>query len=452
MSPLKLTIYLIDDEKDLLAANPFLQGRSVLGFYSPDIEQIYAVSGSLENTARQRNMPRNVRADDARTVLFHEYAHHYVHANNRVAYPSWYHEGFAEFLSTAEFRSGGVDIGKFTMNRAYWLQQRDWMPLQMLLSSRPMELTSEQNALFYAQAWLLTHMLFVRRERAQGFDRYVRALQQGGDPLKLVEESFGVSVEQLDRELQTYKTSSIAFWRMDGMALDAPEITIQRLSPAADALLLPGVFLRSRPGPEAAAGALAAVRTTVKQHANDAYALRIAAMAEVWHGDNTEARRLVDQALAIDANNAEAHHLSGLCHLRAGRANDDNGLFEQASEAFLKAHALDGTRASSIFRYVEAEMHLDVFDNSLVDALVSACNLAPQVGAIAATTASALMLNERFAEAATVLRPIAANPHGGEFAAKARELLDQAAAEDSARFTFFGYAYFPDDQRFVVPE
>ncbi len=441
----KLPIYMTENERDFLATRPSMKGTNIAGFYSPSLEEVYAVSSKHKNEARQRDMPRNIRADDSRTTLFHEYAHHFIFSNNRAPYPSWYHEGFAEFLSTLEFRGGNAEIGKFTPNRAYWLQRGDWLDIETMLTHQPYELTGSQSVQFYAQAWLLTHMLFVRKDRAAGFDAYIRAIQDGGDPIGSFEPAFGLTTKQFEKELQDYKRGSIQFWRMEGARPISDGVTVRRLHASADELLLPAVFLRTMPDRESAAETVAYVRAEAKRHPDQPFAMSVGALAEVWYGDPAEARRQIDALLALQPD-ADAEHLSGLCDLRAAYRSEDEALFKRARSAFGRAYNLDNKRVPSMFRYVECGLAIEGrMDEPMLDVLVAACNLSPQVSILAITTASGLMANDRFSEAQFVLRPIASNPHGGELAKLAGRMLEDATAEEGSTFYFVGGLHGFDD-------
>ena len=116
----KLTVYLVGNRRDFTASNPDMSS-GVAGYYEARLEQIRTVNSARADFERQRDMPRNVRALDSRVVMFHEYVHHLSFTNMRVAYPPWYQEGFAEFLSTVEFTDTQCDIGKFSNDRAAWL-------------------------------------------------------------------------------------------------------------------------------------------------------------------------------------------------------------------------------------------------------------------------------------------------------------------------------------------
>lgn len=439
-SPLRLTVYNTTSKRELETAEPGV-GDGTLGFYQSSIEHIRAVSSTDRNMERQRDVPRHARAMDARTVLFHEYAHHHMRANNRLAYPAWYTEGFAEFLSTVEFTDKGADIGKVTVNRATWIIHGDWLPIEPFLTKHPFQLkNTEEVAQFYAQAWMAAHYMFSTPERAAGFDRYTAALLKGGDLLGSFEPSFGVTPQQFDKELKDYKRKPIRFWTLGESKPDASSIKVERLGRSADELLLPMSFLRVLPPREQAKDTIARVSEEVKKYPEDPYVRQCKAMVEVWYGDLAEARKQLDSLLALDALSADVHHLSGLCDLRAGRQLDDRDMLQRAQNAFGRAHRIDDTRPQTMFRYVEAGLALSGMDEALLDVLVGAYLLAPQVDPIALTTAQALISRERYDEAITVLRPLTAELHGGDMAGLARSLTDAALAKDQTVFNFFGAA------------
>ncbi len=125
-------VYIAGGSKDFEQIAP-AASPGIAGFYSAGLEEIRAVADVTEANERQRNIDRNVRAMDARVVLFHEYAHHCTRANMRVVYPPWRQEGIAEFLSTVVFTDQGHTLGQFTLNRAPWLTMGGWMRIEDFL-------------------------------------------------------------------------------------------------------------------------------------------------------------------------------------------------------------------------------------------------------------------------------------------------------------------------------
>jgi hypothetical protein len=94
------------------------------------------------------------------TVLLHEYAHHLMMQAIDTPYPEWLVEGFAEFMSTAQFeRDGSVGIGLPANHRYHALINGESLPLETILSGRYDKITVEQRESIYGRGWLLTHFL-----------------------------------------------------------------------------------------------------------------------------------------------------------------------------------------------------------------------------------------------------------------------------------------------------
>lgn len=68
-----------------------------------------------------------------------------------TAYPSWYVEGFAEYVSTAEFKSGKITVGNYSMGRAIGLMNATWVPLDNVITDRLIKMTPEELSQSYAE-------------------------------------------------------------------------------------------------------------------------------------------------------------------------------------------------------------------------------------------------------------------------------------------------------------
>jgi hypothetical protein len=388
-------------------------------------------------------MKNNIRAMDARVVLFHEYAHHFVAANSRTRYPRWYNEGFAEFISSVSLDEREMRVGMFTRNRAAWLMTGDWLEIDKFLKGR--DLDSEETAMFYAQGWLATHMLFMRSERAAGFDRYCKAMEAGQDVIAAFQPSFGISVEEFDKELRRYRREAIKILHLPYEAAAAPTITTQRLTAGADELLAPMSYLQSVPPRTDAKDTVDFVRREAAKHPADPFAQKALAHVDVWYDDLARARTQLDALLATHAGDPDVHHLSGLCDLRRAYQDTDAALFTKARGAFTKAHSLENTRAMSLFRYMECDLNIenDITEH-MAEVLLMAYELAPQVEVIALVTAQALMQLELWKDALFILEPLATSAHA-EQSERVRPILEAARAQQQMTFMLFGSARLLSD-------
>src|SRR5436190_8597766 len=111
----RLTVFIVPTVADVqkLAANRMHLTTNLVGFYQGKAEGSIAIVPKRSNDTKMGDF-----ADQ--DTFFHEYAHHLMFYDIRVATPIWYSEGFAEFMSTATFgKDGSVTLGRPALGRAY---------------------------------------------------------------------------------------------------------------------------------------------------------------------------------------------------------------------------------------------------------------------------------------------------------------------------------------------
>jgi len=427
-SPTRLEVFLFSGRGPFQEAFPGMRPE-ILGIYTADADIIaaYAIFQDVEGLPAQ-------------DVLFHEYAHHFFFQYFANAYPAWYVEGFAEFISTTTFRDDRTLVGRSSDASASTLNDRGqaWMPMERLLIVSPWQLDSRDINKFYAQSWLFTHYLVMTPGKLDQFRNYVGALRHGGDALAAFQTAFGMTPTDMQRTLRIYLAN-----RPHGLALTRPaevahEIANVETLPASAGVLLP-VSTRVRRGvADAEAPALLArVRQLVGATPSDRFALMTLARAEATIGDSNRARALLGPYVQANSNDVEALYLMGLSYITdSGKVEGDarRPLMTQARHYLVQAHRLEENNVAVLYRYAEtfAESRLDetTFNNT-INVLLLAHQLAPQVTEIGFYAASALMSAERNREAALILRPIAYDPHGGEAARQALTMLQQAERRSS---------------------
>jgi tetratricopeptide (TPR) repeat protein len=148
--------------------------------------------------------------EQALNVLFHEYTH-YVVNRNLPSIPAWLNEGLAEFYGTFrdDYRDGRGLIGSPPEARLRTLRSGDpLIPLREMLTAEGAARifrNPRRTSMFYAQAWALVHYLHMQRWAAGGVDlrAYLTAFS-GGATEDAVRRAFGLSIEELERELFGY--------------------------------------------------------------------------------------------------------------------------------------------------------------------------------------------------------------------------------------------------------
>ena len=194
-APSPLRVIAFGSSKEYAA---FRLDRSSPGYYlhSPGRDYIVLAAGSLESTV----------------PVVHEYVHYLLHRRYKHL-PLWLDEGLAEFYSTIEEKNGVVKVG---LAPDAWLDSR---PQKNLACTLPALFGTEQsplaggrqaapNSRFYAQAWLLVHMLWLAPGYASRRENFLAAVEQGESPQNALLRIYGKSLETVENDLANYINAS----------------------------------------------------------------------------------------------------------------------------------------------------------------------------------------------------------------------------------------------------
>ena len=170
-----------------------LDGK-IVGYFLPGMRANYAAV-----------MPSPVKLD---AVLKHEYMHFLVHNRDKLAYPTWFDEGFAELLSTLHVRFAALEYGNTLEQRIYSLEYESWMPFTKVLDARgTASLSHAQMPMFYAQSWLLLHYLMIGRpgtNTSAELQTFLRLRESGLASVPAFEQAFSLKVSTLQSTLRYY--------------------------------------------------------------------------------------------------------------------------------------------------------------------------------------------------------------------------------------------------------
>lgn len=414
-----LDVFLVRAPDRLSAWLPLRPG--VAGFYRADAGRISAVV--VDRPARA---PFDITP---REVLLHEVAHHLLLAGG-LNWPAWYVEGFADYVSTAAFAAGQVELGRAGANRLGWLQRGDWLPIDRILAFDPERAPPADVARFYAQSWLLVHWLRHDEGRARHLQAYLAAFAAGADPVEAFRQHVAADLPSVETALRAYLASGpVVIVR----AAPGPEavrpVAVAALPASAGSLLMRRVALEHGLVPADARAALVEVRRLAgRAPSGDPLAAHALARAELALGDPRTARQVAEALLSAAPADPERLRL----YAEAVRAAPDRPSVvrqAEARQALLKALAVDPLD----WRALYALARLDRSGGPDRPArLLRARELAPQVKAIALETAVSLAQAGRLSEAGEVLATIAHAPAAGEAGALARRMLAHAHGGDGA--------------------
>ncbi len=427
--PNRLTIYLMDNS----AKVDRLMGpkRSyVAGFYRPEAE------GSMAVASREKAGEWGL---DGQTVLFHEYAHHFMFRNMPIPTPAWFTEGFAEFMSTAEFeRDGSWTYGGIAKHRAYSLLRGPRVPIRTLLSERAAGGIEDVSA-FYGWSWALTHMLYRSDDRGASISAYLNALKDGAEPLAAAEASFG-DLDELEKRLQKYIKGDMTYSRSEEPLDYVSDIKVAELSDYRSDLVELSLQRSMGYKVDRTRGKLIELAMSEEGDAEAWYQLaRLEHIAA--HSDDapikydfTAAQNALDRALAMKPDHLMAKVLQGDLLLEAF----DHGLPEspdmwmEARRAYGAANQIDPDNPLPLFRFGTSFLKEGGKHEQTGFALQQAFLGAPEAREIRFALAQYHAGEGDLDKAIGLLKVIAGNPHDGDSARTLIAALEQTRTSGGA--------------------
>ena len=360
------------------------------------------------------------------TVLYHEYAHHFMYGITARAYPRWFVEGFAEFFAGVRFQSKQVDLGMPAAHRAMELVRSTHVPIRELLSMAggKREPNSTYDA-FYGQSWALFRCRQFSPERAGQLGRYQALLAQGKPALEAAEGAFG-DLDELEKDVRIYwNRASMIHLSIGRDTLQIGLIDVSQLPPGPAAMM--PITMRSKIGlsEEDAAALLPEAQQLAAQYPEDADVLAVLAAVELAAGNDDTAIATADRALAIDPKNISAQLQKGYAVFH----KVESGALPRESWAwvrneFAKANAIENNHPIPLIQFYRSYRVQGVkLTPNAVDGLASAMQLAPFDSSVRWMLSQQLISDKRLAEATEVLAPLAYSPHRNEFTDRALELL-----------------------------
>lgn len=195
-------IYVFKSQNDYATIQP---NRKVSGFFMDTVRGPVMVVG-----------PGNLRKLDLST-LYHEYLHYLLRVNSSFRYPRWFDEGIAELYSSLEYDENYVVIGKMANRAAGKYANSGLLDLKSLLTQTDI-MSASNNIIqkYYSTAWLFVH--FLQFSSVNGFEDYNDSLtkflnlyNKGMAPIEAFEQSFAVSIDELQKQLERYNRKRILY-------------------------------------------------------------------------------------------------------------------------------------------------------------------------------------------------------------------------------------------------
>jgi tetratricopeptide (TPR) repeat protein len=419
----KLRIYFVRNAREWAD----LGGGYALGIYYSRAEGSYAFVPKMKGDS--------VRDMNSDILFFHEYAHHLMFQNWAAALPTWFVEGFAEFLSTAKVNDdGSVILGAAANHRSTGVHSLHHdLPLSQMLGDSERWLSGWQWELTYSRGWLLTHYLTFEPSRRGQLDRYIANIQSGKGALESAKAAFG-DLNQLDNELDRYAASKEitgVLLRPDPAKLGT--ISVRALSEAQSALM--PIQMRSDFGvPTPFAGILAGkARKLAEAYPWDPFAQTTLAQTEYLAKNYAAAEAAADRALTTDPNYVRALIYKGRAEMALAKTKAAAVDWSKVRGLFAKANHLDTENAEPLMLYyLSFEAAKEPPTDSATKGLLYALVLAPRDQTLRWLAVRQLLRDRNIDEAKRTLVPLAYDPHGGS-RDKADQVLTAIQTGDPAK-------------------
>lgn len=414
--PNRLTIYMLAQADDV-ARMVDDKSRGIAGIYLPRAEGSFAIV-NREKAVSEYDLSGS-------TVLFHEYAHHFMFRHFNAPYPAWYVEGFAEFASTATFKpDGSWVLGAPPYYRAYGLLEAERVPIESLLFDPVRRKTRSQTDAFYGRSWLLVHMLAMAPSRAGQINSFLAAIGAGTPHRQAAIGAFG-DLAALDKSLDAYLKSS----RFSAMRSSNPlpidgSVTIAELGPIGSQLTELGLKRRTANAPAKTRDALKALAASAPGNSEVWYEL---ARAEQQLGEGLKDEALkpvivateaaVDRALALDPNHVRANVLKArLAFDRLDEAHDESADSWRAARVYVTtANAADNLDPEALAAWYESYVRQGKSPSQTAsDGLALAFSRAPEAMGLRMNYAFDLARRGQYNAAINLVEVLAYDPHNGD--------------------------------------
>ena len=264
-------------------------------------------------------------------TAIHEYTH-LILAHSGVQPPPWLNEGLAELYSTLRPEGKKAAVGDIIPGRAQTLMTSTWIPLDALTSAdrhSPLYNERDRAGMFYAESWVLTHMLFFSPNYRPNFPKFIAAASSGKPADDACQSAFGRHLPEVEADLRQYLKGQRFYRAMFDIKLEksAEDPDVSGASEFESGMVLADVLALTSKTQEA----LAAYQELAKGNPDKPEVAESLGYMAWQAGDRDAARGQFAAALAAGSRNAR------MCFDYAMLSRNDADAIKVAIPAFQKA-------------------------------------------------------------------------------------------------------------------
>jgi hypothetical protein len=342
------------------------------------------------------------------------YAYHFFSTNFPFRQPLWLTKGAAIYYSGVDIRPDSVVVGAAPALFEAGRVSQDLHGMPEIIA----ESGDDRSRLdrYDARSALLVRYLLSDPDRKARLTAYLDRLEAGApDPTKTWSEVFGQPVEALEASLRTFLSAPPVLTTTPMPPERAPVVRIRPMPAGADDLILEIQRLKAAPYLERGR-LLRHFRKTAARRPGERYSRQALARAEITIGDRDKGEQLLEGLLQEDEGNLEALRLMGMSKLYRAAADREHAapLQAVARDYLARADAAEPNDYQTLFFLAQTMAPDGPPTPERLALLRRAVTLAPEVATIRLVAAVAFLRADDTATAFSLLKPMSADPNGGE--------------------------------------
>ncbi len=422
--PVPLQIVAFRKGNELSRFAPVFNGRAV------------EVSGFFQSSTDRDYIGLDVSLEGRWEAVFHEYGHLLLNGNYPETQP-WFDEGFAEYFSTINVTSRGIEIGKPPIGTMEILQQSRWMPIADLFKVRhdaKVYNEGDRRSVFYAQSWLMMHYLQDKLKLRETGIYFELVLNQHVSVEDAIQKAFGMTPKQLGDSVDRYYRLGEGRYGIAKLPLDLASVASydsKSLSALDSQAMLGDFALHTRDHQKEG---VAMLEEVLQQQPNNAAAQRGLGFAFLHSGDFEKSAEHFEKAAALESQDPWVHYYSALLrYRRAGNLSRSPAENEASIRELRTAVRLNPQFADAFNLLGISEMQNEELEAAQRD-LAAAVQLSPRNENYTANLALVYLHMRKWEEARTLLTRLQ-NSQDPNIASMASQNLMQVQAMQESHLT-----------------
>jgi len=321
--PIPLQIVAFRNSKELRQVVPLWHGKPI------------QVAGLFQGGQDRCFIMLDMSVENPWEVVFHEYAHQLMNGNLTAQVDPWFEEGFAEYFSSIEVDGKQARVGKIPDYDYQILQQQGMMKVSDLLRVRHNSATynesGDHRTIFYAESSMVVHYLYDNQLLPKLATYFTLKVEKGVPVDEAIQQSFGMSGAQFDKELHYYVSSGqFKYYAIASPAdIVKSNYTAKPLTQFDSSAVIADIHLHS---PDYHEKAAAEFQEILKADPNNAAAARGLGYAYLQARNFEGAGEYFKRAAQADSKDPRVHYYSALLMSREGSFADNSNLQETIKE------------------------------------------------------------------------------------------------------------------------